>query len=158
MNVAFWSGMGSPWRQSVMKSAWRQSVLFLASSAWPILIEHNNENFDVPILIHNLQRVNRVKSSRLIFLGLLTLINHPKKRCLIRHATVTNNKEKTLVTIWLVVECRVWCYQFEEVSRNVWCYWFFYFSILLCKVVTWTSSMQESNFISQMQGTCFIFT
>ena len=73
----------------------KQFVNFLASSSKPFLIGHNIQNFDVPILLYNLQRFDLVRYFQDEISGFIDTYKLSKK--VFDKETVLNYKQETLV-------------------------------------------------------------
>lgn len=80
----------------------KQFVMFLASSSKPFLIGHNIQNFDVPILIHNLQKYNLVNSFQNEVSGFIDTYKLSKK--VFEKSSVANFKQETLVKTFIGIE------------------------------------------------------
>lgn len=80
----------------------KQFVMFLASSSKPFLIVHNIQNFDVPMLMHNLQKYNLVNSFQNEVSGFVDTYKLSKK--VFEKSSVANFKQEPLVKTFIGID------------------------------------------------------
>lgn len=86
---------GHPVESVSAEDGLRHFTQFVASCAKPFLIGHNIQNFDVPVLMHNLQRYDMLKNFQNEISGFIDTYKLSKK--VFDKSSVSNFKQETLV-------------------------------------------------------------